>query len=478
MKYNISLRYLDNKRSVYFDLIFLTVLALIFCFTNIWAGSLRDWDEATYALVAKEFFQKGNWLVPAIEGHLWFHKPPFVMWFMSLGFSVFGVGEFAVRFGSAIAGVGTIIITYLFTRKMFCSNTALLAGLVLLGIPHFVSHAKMGMLDVPLTFFITLSLFSYYKSIADSRWWLVSGAAFGIAFMIKGVAAGIAPFTILLHILIMLRFKQFRSLYMWAGIGIALVILLPWHVLLVYRYGEIFWNEYFMYHVINRGASAIEDHAGSHFYYFWVLIKEARPWFLAAFPAIIYCTLISWKKRDKRILFLVCWTFSVFFIISVFSTKLEWYIIPLYPPLSVCISAFLLRLFPSRHFSKIIAGCVVILVINGIFCHRIFDLDYQPDIKALGPRIKAEVPLNENIYIYKVNQPSVAFYGERHVLQFSSEELSKHFDTTKENGNIYVLTRERDIEQLFAMVPGKAFEIIESQGDHLFVKIDFPNNVW
>ncbi|MGR3220526.1 MAG: ArnT family glycosyltransferase [Candidatus Anammoxibacter sp.] len=478
MKYNISLRYLDNKRSVYFDITFLSILALVLCYTNIWAGSLRDWDEATYAVVAKEYFQKGNWLVPTIEGNLWFHKPPFVMWFMSLGYYVFGVGEFAVRFGSASAGVGSIIITYLFTRKMLCANTALLAALVLLGIPHFLSHAKMGMLDVPLTFFISLSLFSYYKSITDSRWWLATGAAFGVAFMIKGVAAGIAPFTILLHMLIMLRFKQLRSLYMWAGIGIALVILVPWHAIQAYRYGEIFWNEYFFYHVIKRATSGIENHSGSIFYYVGVLVKDARPWFLAAFPAVIYCALIAWKERDKRFLFLVCWVFSVFLIISVFSTKLEWYIMPLYPPLSICIAAFLLRLFRYRHFSKIITGSVIVLALNGIFCHRIFDLDYRPDVKALAPRIKSEVPLDGTIYVYNISQPSVRYYSERHVAQFSLEEMSKHSVLTKENGNIYVLTRRREMEQLPTLIPDRTPEIIESCGDHLFVKFPYPSDVW
>ncbi len=38
---------------------------------------LRDWDEGTYAIVAREIYRTGNWVYPTIQGDSFFIKTTF-----------------------------------------------------------------------------------------------------------------------------------------------------------------------------------------------------------------------------------------------------------------------------------------------------------------------------------------------------------------------------------------------------------------
>lgn len=470
LKFNYLLPSFEKRKSFRFDIVFISILTLILFFFNIWSGSLRDWDEAIYAQVAKEYFHHGDWLTPTLNGELWFHKPPFVMWFTALNYSIWGVGEWATRLGSAIAGVATLFITYKFVRGFIGKRTAFLTALILLGIPHFVSHSKMGMLDTPLTLFILLSLYFYFKGLSEGRWFLAAGVAFGIGFMIKGVAVCVVPVTILMHMAFHRNSKPFCSIYLWAGIGISFTIFAPWHILQSLRYGSTFWNEYFIYHIVSRGASAIEGHSDNIFYYFWVLIKEARPWFLPGFAAVPVCAIFAWKEQNRFISLIVCWVISVFLITSLFGTKIEWYIMPIYPALAICIAIMLLRFINEVHFNKIVTGAFLIIVINCIFCHRIFDLDYSTSIKLLANNVKQEIPPEENLYLYKLNGPAAKFYNnDRNIILLSSNDNSEFNSQIINNEQIYVLTRKDYVEQLQALTFAKATKIVASHDKYIVV---------
>ena len=65
-------------------------------------------DEPRYAQVAREMFDRGDWVTPTLGGFTWFEKPALLYWLEIAAYYVFGVGEFAARFGSALFGLGTV----------------------------------------------------------------------------------------------------------------------------------------------------------------------------------------------------------------------------------------------------------------------------------------------------------------------------------------------------------------------------------
>src|SRR5215203_5491070 len=65
-------------------------------------------DEPRYAQVAREMFERGDWVTPTLGGFDWFEKPALLYWLQIASYNIFGVSEFAARFGSAVFGLGTI----------------------------------------------------------------------------------------------------------------------------------------------------------------------------------------------------------------------------------------------------------------------------------------------------------------------------------------------------------------------------------
>src|SRR4051812_18215570 len=76
----------------------LTLFVYLFALTIPFVGP----DEPRYAEVAREMFQRGDWISPTLGGFNWFEKPALLYWFEIVSYHVFGVNEFAARVGPAL----------------------------------------------------------------------------------------------------------------------------------------------------------------------------------------------------------------------------------------------------------------------------------------------------------------------------------------------------------------------------------------
>src|SRR5882672_7738952 len=75
-------------------------------------------DEPRYAQVAREMFDKGDWVTPTLGGFTWFEKPALLYWLEIASFYIFGVSEFAARLGSALFGLGTVASLWILGRNV------------------------------------------------------------------------------------------------------------------------------------------------------------------------------------------------------------------------------------------------------------------------------------------------------------------------------------------------------------------------
>ena len=58
-------------------------------------------DEPRYAQVAREMYERSDWITPTLGGFNWFEKPALLYWVEIAAYNVFGVSEFSASFGSA-----------------------------------------------------------------------------------------------------------------------------------------------------------------------------------------------------------------------------------------------------------------------------------------------------------------------------------------------------------------------------------------
>ena len=116
------------------DYLLLLLLCGVLFFPFLGGSVLWDFDEGYFASIAKEMYEKGEWIVPTFSERELGDKPILIFWGMILSFSLFGVNEFAVRFPTALYGTATVLLTYHLARRLFpCSSPLPLWGRVRVG---------------------------------------------------------------------------------------------------------------------------------------------------------------------------------------------------------------------------------------------------------------------------------------------------------------------------------------------------------
>lgn len=175
------------------------------------------------------------------EAHYWdwsrnldicyYSKGPLVAWLIRASCALLGTDSMpAVRLPALVLAVGTSILTYWLTRRLFSSDRIAL-GAVLLNhlVPIFVAGSVLMTIDAPFFFFWALATCFAAKAIFDNQnWpWIAMGLAIGFGFLAK--------FTMLAWLIGLLIFllldrpsrHHLRSRWLWLGIATALLFSIP-----------------------------------------------------------------------------------------------------------------------------------------------------------------------------------------------------------------------------------------------------------
>jgi 4-amino-4-deoxy-L-arabinose transferase-like glycosyltransferase len=161
----------------------------------------------------------------------YYSKGPLVAYIIRASCAVFGDVMWAVRLPALALGVGTSILTYLFTRKLFGSDRLAL-GVVLLFhiVPMFIAGSVLMTIDPPFFFCWALATCLLAHAVFDGRKWLwpLIGMVVGVGFLAKyamflWLFAGAIPF---------LAFdvagrRHLRSWKFWSGVIVALGFTAP-----------------------------------------------------------------------------------------------------------------------------------------------------------------------------------------------------------------------------------------------------------
>ncbi|MEI8350598.1 MAG: glycosyltransferase family 39 protein [Candidatus Omnitrophota bacterium] len=391
------------------DIIVLLLVASFVLLWNLGTGSLTSWDEAVYAQVAREILISNNWVDLTYMGGAWSDKPPLCMWMTAIFYKLFGVSEFSARFFSSLCGIGTIVVTYAFAKKLYSRKTALVAALMLLSTQHFIWSAKVSMLDSALTFF-TISSFFCLKKAEDKKIYLFfSVLAFACAFLTKGVAALVIPFVGLLYLFSTKRTSVLKEPIFVIGSLVCLGVVVWWHWVAFSHYGKNFVSGYFTTHFFNRTTTALDGHTGGIFTYFKVLPNKGRPWGVFELIALVAAVWQVFKNREKKHIFPLLWAISVFMIASIVRTKLHWYIIPIYPALAILLGWGLCALFKRNA-----VPVAILLAASGLFylssLKGILNLDYTPETKKIAYITRQKLPRGEKVFLYGISDPAAWFY--------------------------------------------------------------------
>lgn len=374
-KYNLVFENIILQIKKHVEPITVIGLGIIFYFIffhGIGTYFFMDVDETRYVTMARDMFNSKDFLTLYLNGEYFFEKPPLYFWQECLSFALWGkIDEWSARFPVALLGFIFSFVVYFTSRKRVNRRFGVFTSVILATSLEFIMLAKYAILDIVLTFYIGLALIVYFQTFFCNEnhkkfyWWAFYLFS-GLAVMAKGIPGFIIPFGIVFFTSIYTKsFKQiFKPLYIIPGILIFMLIVLPWHIIMLNKYNPEFFNEYIIKHHLHRFLNTENNEIGRKqpfYYYFIVILWGFIPWifstlavfwekFKSVFESISKQDIVSksreyfdFNKMDNVHKSLtLCWIAIIFIFLffSSSSTKLITYILPIYYPLAIVAGHF------------------------------------------------------------------------------------------------------------------------------------------
>ena len=251
------------------------------------ARPLLPIDETRYAAVAWEMWQRGDWLLPVLNGEPYHHKPPLLFWLIHAGWALFGVQDWWLRLLPPLFGAGTLGLTVLLARELWPQRpeVARIAPFVLLSSLLFGYFATALMFDMLLAFFVALGLLglvrAWRRGDVGGRpgGFLLLSLGLGGALFAKGPVGllHLLPAALLAPLWMVEQRPPWRRWY--TGVGAAVLggaaLILAWAIPAGFAGGETYRNAIFWGQTANRMVESFAHRAP------WWFYLVALPWMLA-----------------------------------------------------------------------------------------------------------------------------------------------------------------------------------------------------
>lgn len=357
---------------------------------------LIDPDEAHYAQITREMRHLGDYLVPRIDGVPIIDKPALFHWLQAGSFAVFGETAFGARFPTAMAALALLGITYWFGRRLFGGETAERGALMLALTPLTLVLASFAIFDMVFNAFLFGAFALLVVSALENRPRLQIPGFFllSLAVQIKGpFVLIIVVATAMLAALSRETRPLIRRIHWVKGLTAAVVLALPWFLLMWKTFGQQFIDSYVLYNNVQLFAAPLYRRGFYPFFYVRVALSALFPWTLICIGGLID----AWRYRrdgdalSPRRVMLWAWIAVVFGFFSMSRFKLDHYIFPLAP--AACLLAAdawqsaavdTSRRYPFTSWSLLLIGMVLAaLGVLGVVVVATIDLSLPPISMAL-----------------------------------------------------------------------------------------------
>ena len=340
------MRGLFAHRFVHILLLLAVGSALAFPFLA--APSLWDDDEGVNAECAREMAEAGTWIVPVFNWELRTAKPVLLYWLLRASYDAFGTNEFAARLPSALAYLGSILLTYSLGRRMLDPATGLLAGVIAASTLELVKLGRAVTPDSTLVFCLLLYFWAFWRGHDNGgrRWFVPCGVASGLAMLAKGPVGLLLPAAVVgFHLLQHRELGRMLDRRMTGGVAAWILVAVPWYGLVTAETRGEWTRAFFLKENLGRSTEPMESHGGPWLYYLPVLAVFLAPWssFLLATLRDAWLRAKAGGPEARALRFLLVWVAVVVVGFSLSATKLPHYVAPAYPALAILTAAFLVR---------------------------------------------------------------------------------------------------------------------------------------
>ena len=334
------------QRRAVITLLLLSSLTFLF---GLGTQAITDSDEAFYAEAAREMVEGRDWITPHFNYEERWQKPILYYWFTAAAFAGTAPSEFMARFGSALSGIGVVLLTWAAGRRLTANERgAWIAGAIAATCFGCFMMARAALPDLPLACFVTATIWCAMRAVdlaerSPAAWAALSGLAAGLGFLTKGPVALVVPAIILIPIwwrerghLVIRPSHAALALLLFAIAG------LPWYAAMLARHGMAYLQSFFVGDNLERFATTRYNDARAVWYYVPILLGGLLPWtmFLLVLPWRPLRAIVRGRRRltDEEWRLLI-WTVVPLLLFTASVGKQPRYILPVLPPIAMMLGA-------------------------------------------------------------------------------------------------------------------------------------------
>jgi dolichol-phosphate mannosyltransferase len=325
----------------------LLLVAVTLFFLRLRAPLLEP-QEPRYAEIPRQMLHEGRLLVPVLHGQPYLDKPPLLYWLVMGSYAAFGVHDWAARLVPGLAGVLTVLVTYLWGRRAVGERAGLCGALVLCLSAGFVYRQRMLNMDSLLCLWVTAALASAHAALTGGpvlrrRWWLLAAAACGLGLLTKGPVALVLILTpLFLYTRLEPRCARV-SARDWSVFGLlAVALAAPWYVAVMVRMPDFAYSFFWRHHV-ERFLTPF-DHEKPAWFYLPALLAGMLPWTLLLPGFVRFLgrrSLRAARRRPAALGFFLLSSLWCLLFFSASGCKRPAYILPAMPLLALALGCYL-----------------------------------------------------------------------------------------------------------------------------------------
>lgn len=291
-------------------------------------------NELRYLSIADEALSNGSIFTFTNHGIPYADKPPLYLWIVMLG--KFLLGKHSMLFLGIFSYAPALVVLYImdkWVKNVLSENERLLGQLMLITSGYFIGAALVLRMDMLMCMFIVLSLYTFFRMYSGAgrqRDTILFPFFVFMAIFAKGPVGIIIPLiSTTVFLIIKGEIKTIGIYWGWKTLVILLTLCGAWFVGVYAEGGSQYLDNLLFNQTINRAVNSF--HHKEPFYYYLKVI-----WYSLAPRSLLYVGILvmGLKKRlattDLERFFLVV-ALSTFVILSLFSSKLEVYMLPAFP---------------------------------------------------------------------------------------------------------------------------------------------------
>jgi len=293
-------------------------------------------DEHRYAELSRIIAGRGgDWLVPHLNGAVYYDKPPLFFWIAAAAQRI-GIGlPAAAIVPSQLGAAAALLATFGIARRLAGPPAALASAVLLATGVRFASFAGRANLDALLTGFVALSLYAFVRGEtaeepnASRGWYAIGCVAAGFGVLVKGpIAIAIPAVTIVAARLLEGRGKSLLSAWIPAAVALSLLPVAVWLAAAGQHVGWDYVSRIVMRHGVEHALGRV-SHPGAPWDYLRIFPVAFLPGALLL-PAAFAALPRRWPLTRSDA-FPLAWFCGGFVLLSLLPVKRHHYLMPLYP---------------------------------------------------------------------------------------------------------------------------------------------------